>query len=224
MIVIIPDLLNRQELQDIRSKIATLPFVDGKETAGARAQRVKRNEQVSKEASERKEVQAQIVSALRDNATFARELHPRHIRPPLISRYRPGMFYGQHVDDALMGALNARERSDISVTVFLSDAKDYEGGELIIHSSFGPQHVKLPAGAAIAYPSSALHEVSEVTAGERLVAITWAQSYIRDERQREILSDMAFIRDRLSKNVPAAEETDIAFRLYSNLLRMWADS
>ena len=84
---------------------------------------------------------------------------PRHIRPPLISRYRPGMAYGKHVDDALMGPVTARERSDVSVTVFLSEAGDYEGGELVIHSPFGTQEVKLPSGSAVKQsgPSSTAH-------------------------------------------------------------------
>jgi len=157
------------------------------------------------------------------NSEFRRTVHPKRIRPPLISRYRPGMAYGKHVDDALMGPKNARERSDVSVTVFISDVSDYEGGELVIHSPFGIQEVKLPAGSAVAYPSYSLHEVAEVTSGERLVAVTWVQSYIRDDHQRQILADVANIRDRLAKIAPKAEETDAAYRLHSNLLRMWAE-
>jgi len=201
----------------------SLPFVDGNQTAGTRAKLVKHNEQVSTEAQERKPLLLMVINALMRNSEFRRTVHPKRIRPPLISRYRPGMAYGKHVDDALMGPKNARERSDVSVTVFISDVTDYEGGELVIHSPFGIQEVKLPAGSAVAYPSYSLHEVAEVTSGERLVAVTWVQSYIRDDHQRQILADVANIRDRLAKIAPKAEETDAAYRLHSNLLRMWAE-
>jgi PKHD-type hydroxylase len=224
MIVCIPEVLTPKELGEIRAKALSLPFVDGKETAGARARLVKRNEQVSKSAEERKEIQSQIIAALRRSKEFDRCVLPKNIRPPLISRYRPGMTYGKHVDDALMGPVGARDRSDVSVTLFLSDVGDYEGGELVIHSPFGMQEVKLPAGSAVAYPSWTLHEVTEVTSGERLVAVTWVQSYVRDDSRREILGDLAAIRDHLAKLDPGGQETDAAFRAHTNLLRMWAET
>ncbi len=224
MIICIPDILTQAELKTIREQVLSLPFVDGRETAGSRAKLVKRNEQVSKTNEERKPVQALIVTALRRSHEFTRNVVPQHIRPPLISRYRPGMAYGKHVDDPLMGPVNARERSDVAVTVFLSDAADYEGGELVIHSPFGDQQVKLPAGAAVTYPASTLHEVTEVTKGERLVSVTWVQSYVRDERQREILADVARVRDLLAKIAPKAAEADAAHRIHCNLLRLWSET
>ncbi len=84
--------------------------------------------------------------------------------------------------------------------------------------------MKLPARYAVIYPSGTLHEVAEVTKGERLVAVTWVQSYVRDERHRQFLSDAAEIRDKLHALDPKAPETDTAFRLYTNLLRMWAET
>ena len=47
--------------------------------------------------------------------------------------------------------------------------------------------MKGPAGAGVVYPSTTIHEVMPVTAGERLVAITFIQSQIVDERKRELL-------------------------------------
>ena len=98
---------------------------------------------------------------------------------------RQGMAYGKHVDNALMGPKGGRERSDVSITVFISDIDEYDGGELVIHSPFGVQEVKLPSGSVVVYPSSSLHEVTEVTRGERLVAVTWAQ------RGHHVLSELA---------------------------------
>jgi PKHD-type hydroxylase len=224
MIVCIPDVLTADEVKKLRTEAALLPFVPGTETAGGRARRVKNNEQISQKAEERKVLHEIVIAALMRNKEFNRAALPKRVRPPLISRYRQGMAYGKHVDNALMGPKIARERSDISITVFISDVDEYDGGELVIYGAFGIQEVKLPSGSVVAYPSSSLHEVAEVTRGERLVAVTWAQSYVRDERQREILAHLAQVKDKLNDAMPDAIETDLAQHSYTNLLRMWAET
>jgi PKHD-type hydroxylase len=117
-----------------------------------------------------------------------------------------------------------RERSDCSITVFVSDVDDYDGGVLTIRDSFGNHDVKLPKGSAVVYPSSSLHEVTEVTRGERLVCVTWAQSYVRDERQRQILSNLTQVKELLYARLPDAPEADLVQQTQANLLRMWADT
>ena len=224
MIVCIPDVLTAEEVKKLRAEAALLPFVPGTETAGGRARRVKNNEQVSQKADERKALHEIVMMGLMRNKEFNRVAMPKRIRPPLISRYREGMAYGKHVDNALMGPKMARERSDVSITVFISDVDEYDGGELVIHGAFGIQEVKLPSGSVVAYPSSSLHEVVEVTRGERLVAVTWAQSYVRDERKREILAHLAQVKEKLNEAMPDAVETDLAHHSYTNLLRMWAET
>ncbi|TDQ84207.1 PKHD-type hydroxylase [Dongia mobilis] len=223
MLVTIPEVLTVPEQQELLRLTKELPFVDGKETAGFRAKMVKHNEQVSREAEGRRVMQEIVVRALARSPGFRRAAIPHKIRPPLISRYREGMSYGTHVDDAMMGQGFQRERSDVSVTVFINDASDYDGGELKIHSPFGPQQIKLPARSAVVYPSGTLHEVAKVTRGERLVAVTWVQSYIRDERHRQLLSDVMEVRDRLHAIDPNGKETDLAFRIHTNLTRLWSE-
>jgi PKHD-type hydroxylase len=224
MLACIPDVLSPDEIKKLRDEAALLPFVPGAETAGGRARRVKNNEQVSQKADERKALHEVVSGALMRSKDFNRAVLPKRIRPPLISRYRQGMAYGQHVDNALMGPKMARERSDLSITVFISDVTEYDGGELIIHGSFGMQEVKLPSGSVVVYPSSSLHEVAEVTRGERLVAVTWAQSYVRDDRQREILASLAQVKDKMNAIAPDDNETDQVHHIYANLLRMWAET
>ncbi len=73
------------------------------------------------------------------------------------------------------------------MTIFLNDPASYQGGELVIHLGAKPVAIKGEPGSAIAYPSTTLHEVRPVTEGERLVAITFIESQIVDERLREIL-------------------------------------
>ena len=225
MIVCIPDVLTPEEIKRVRAEAATMPFVPGTETAGGRARRVKNNEQVSQKAEERKVLHEIIITALLRNKEFNRTAFPRRIRPPLISRYRQGMAYGKHVDNALMGPrAGVRDRSDISLTAFISDINEYDGGELVMYSPFGVQEVKLPSGSVVIYPSTTLHEVAEVTRGERLVAVTWIQSYVRNDHHREILSHLARVKEKMNVIAENEEETDLAHHAYANLLRMWAET
>jgi PKHD-type hydroxylase len=224
MIVCIPDVLTAAEVAKLREDAPKAPFVSGSATAGNRARRIKNNEEISQKAEERKPLYEIVIGALMRNRDFMRAAQPKRILAPLISRYRPGMAYGNHIDNSLMGPPAARARVDVSVTVFIADVNDYDGGELAIHSPFGFQSVKLPAGWAVVYPSSTLHEVTEVTRGERLVAVTWIQSLLRDDHQREIVAHLARIRDKLGEIAPDDPETDLAHHAYENLLRMWSDT
>lgn len=78
-------------------------------------------------------------------------------------------------------------RSDVSCTIFISDPQTYDGGALTIHLGSKPVEIKGAAGSAVIYPSTTLHEVAPVTRGERLVAITFIESMISDERKRNLL-------------------------------------
>ena len=78
----------------------------------------------------------------------------------------------------------SRLRSDLSCTVFVNDPSTYEGGELSIEIGNLAIPFKGAAGEAIVYPSTTLHEVVPVRSGQRLVSITFIESYIADEHQR----------------------------------------
>ncbi len=220
---LIANVLMGEEIQRLKTIFDSSDgFVDGRRTAGRRAKRVKHNEQLDAGAGDLSEAQTIILTALNRNPAFRRLAMPKRIAPPLISRYGAGMSYGLHVDDAMMGG--GAMRSDISVTVFLNDPGQYEGGELIIHSGGSAGTVvKAEAGSTVIYPANTLHRVAEVTSGERRVAVTWCQSLVRGAEQRAILADVAKVRDLLFSTAPDAEETDAAARSYSNLLRLWAE-
>ena len=132
------------------------------------------------------------------------------------------MSYGDHVDDPVMGQ-GELYRSDLSVTVFLSDPGDYDGGELVIETAFGEQRVKLAAGDAVLYPSSSVHRVAEVTRGERLVAVSWIQSLVRDPDKRALLHELNQARETLLRKQPDAAETRQVNHSYINLVRMWSE-
>ncbi len=224
MLHCIPDLLDAAALATLREALARAAYVDGRATAGFWARTVKRNEQVDRKTEGREALDRLIVEALESSSAFQRVAFPKAINRPLFSRYREGMTYGLHVDDALMGKGARRIRSDLSVTVFLSPPDAYEGGELEIQTPYGAQAIKLPAGAAVVYPSHTLHRVAPVTQGERLAAVTWVQSRVRDAAHRELLHDLDRIRRHLHSIDPEAEECALAFKSYANLLRLWADA
>jgi PKHD-type hydroxylase len=116
-----------------------------------------------------------------------------------------------------------RLRTDVSLTLFLSDPAEYDGGELVISSSYGTEAVKLPAGSAITYPSNTLHRVEPVTRGTRLVVVTWIESQLRDPGQREMMYDLQNLSARLVRADANGENAQVASKTFSTLMRMWAE-
>ncbi|MGH6939352.1 Fe2+-dependent dioxygenase [Hypericibacter sp.] len=223
MIYLIPNIMTAAEVVELTKLVAESSFEDGVATAGSQARRVKKNEQLARTDKNKPEVQKRVREMLLRSIEFKRATLPKHIRPCLISRYRPGMHYGPHVDNGVMGS-DSPVRSDIAVTLFLCEPDDYDGGELVIHTNFGPQQVKLPMGSAVVYPASSLHEVAPLTRGERLCAVTWIQSLVRDPARREVLYELDLVRRKLHEKQPDAEETYLVQKNHANLIRMWADT
>jgi len=224
MLLQIPRVVSQDKLTVIRAILAKAKFVDGKLSAGMAAERVKNNEELASDTKEIQQLNNLVMGSLVQHPLFQSAALPIKIASPFYARYRPGMTYGDHVDDPVMGPPQGRYRSDVSTTVFLNEPDDYEGGELVIRTAFGDQRIKLPAGHAVVYPSSSLHHVAEVTEGERLVAVTWAQSMVRDAAKRELLHDLNQARESLLKQRPEEEEAKRVDVAYVNLIRMWADT
>jgi PKHD-type hydroxylase len=223
MLLTIPKLLNDAQLDKIHQVLADGEFVDGRFTAGFAAAQVKRNEELRQEPERMQLLIRILMASLGHNETFRFGALPHRVADPIFARYRPGMTYGDHVDDPIMGSSGPRFRTDVSMTVFLNPPESYDGGELVIRTAFGERKVKLPAGDAVLYPSSSLHHVAGVTRGERLVALTWVQSYVRDPARRELLYELNLAREQLLKSAPGAEHTGYVDRSYANLVRMWSE-
>ncbi len=223
MLLTIPGLLNPAQIAKIHETLEGAEFVDGRLTAGFAAGRVKQNQELRPEPERMQRLIRILMASLGHHETFRFGLLPHRVADPIFARYRPGMTYGDHVDDPIMGSSGPRFRSDVSMTIFLNPPESYSGGELVIRTSFGEQRIKLPAGDAVVYPSSSLHRVAEVTAGERLVALTWVQSYVRDPARRELLYELNLARERLLKDSPGEDTTGYVDRAYANLLRMWGE-
>jgi PKHD-type hydroxylase len=223
MLTCIPDVIDADKLRQVHDMIAECEFVEGKRYASGHNAEVKDNLQVDRRSEGRKTLNDFLFDCLVGHERLMQVAMPNGIGPPLVSRYGPGMRYGLHTDGAFKGPLSQRFRADISVTIFLSDPASYDGGELVIQNPFGTQKVKLPAGAAVLYPSSTLHEVAEVTRGERVAAVFWMQSRVRDPAHREMIDQMRKVQAAMNALDPEAYETRLAEHLMHNLTRMWAD-
>ncbi len=218
MILSIADVLTPAEVENAVAVLNRARFAEGRATAGWAARSVKANAQ-ARDSEEIETLRELIGERLQANPVFDMAARPKRIVGPLFSRYRSGDTYGEHVDEPLMGGV----RTDVSFTLFLSAPETYEGGELIISSPAGEDSVKLPAGSAIVYPSTALHRVSPVTSGERLAAAGWVRSFVRDAAHREMLFDLDTARRQIFEREGSSTTFNLVSKSLANLMRMWSD-
>jgi PKHD-type hydroxylase len=223
MLVTIPDLLDPARLDAVCSVLRQGSFVDGRLSAGKNARSGKRNLELAAGEDRFDALNNVVMTALVQNPIYLQTAMPAKICAPIYARYDAGMEYEGHIDDPIMGPPGASYRSDISITIFLNQPQEYEGGELCIESPKGSTSIKLPAGHAILYPSTSYHSVARITAGERLVAITWVESYIRRADQREILVQLDQAREALARDPDSSVHRQVNL-CYANLFRMWAGS
>jgi PKHD-type hydroxylase len=208
MILVISDVLTGSDVNKVTDRLATMKFVDGTVTAGWHAKLVKNNQQVDRQQPDYPPLNKSVTEAIMRNGTFRMAARPRQITPLLFSSYRDSMEYGTHVDDPHLYNL----RSDISFTLFLSDPESYAGGELVMESSAGEKPFKLKPGQMIIYPSTTLHRVTAVTRGERLAAVGWCQSFVREADKREILYDLDLTRRAIFEKEKKSREFDVLSR------------
>ncbi|MDR5651872.1 Fe2+-dependent dioxygenase [Ruixingdingia sedimenti] len=226
MLVTIPDILTPEEVAYIRQVLDGTPWVDGRVTAGDQAVKVKNNLQVPIDSAEARELSTIVLRALGRSAIYSTAALPLHVLPPMFNRYDEGMTFGAHVDGSIrvIPGTGQRIRTDVSTTIFLTPPEDYDGGELVVHNTYGEHRVKLPAGHAVVYPATSLHSVTPVTRGSRWASFFWAQSMVKDDWQRHMLYDLDMsimrIRSMLPDDDPAV--TGITAH-YHNLIRAWSD-
>jgi PKHD-type hydroxylase len=223
MLLRLREVLKNDDLMLVHEWLAHANFVDGRLSAGAAAKRVKNNEELDSQAAELERLNNLVMSQLTRHPVYRGGALPLHVASPFYARYQPGMAYGNHLDDPIMGADGVRYRSDIAITIFLNAPEDYGGGELVIQTAFGSQPVKLPAGDGVLYQAGSIHQVNPVTRGERLVVVTWVQSLVRDPARRELLYGLNQAREKLLQSAPDAPETAQVNAAYMNLIRMWSD-
>ena len=192
MLICMPDVLSKAEVADFRAVMDAAEWEDGRSTAGAQSAMVKRNEQLPPDSEIARQLGQAVITALVANPLFISAAIPRQIFPPLFNRYGSGQHFGLHVDNAVRGdqLTGTRIRTDLSVTLFLSEPDQYEGGELMVEDHYGSQEVKLPAGHLVLYPATSLHMVTPMTRGMRVASFFWLQSMIRDAHARSLIFDL----------------------------------
>jgi PKHD-type hydroxylase len=228
MLVCVPDVLSKDEVKDFRRLMDASGWEDGRSTAGAQSAMVKHNEQLPPDSEMARKLGNRIVSALTSNPRFIAAAIPLQIFPPLFNRYRAdgSHHFGIHVDNAVRGdrLTGLRIRTDLSVTLFLSEPDEYDGGELVVEDLYGSHEIKLPAGDLVLYPASSLHMVTAVTRGMRVASFFWLQSMIRDAHARSLIFDLdntiQALVGRLGRDDP---ETVRLTGVYHNLIRVWAE-
>jgi PKHD-type hydroxylase len=226
MLVCVPDVLSKSEVADFRAAMDAAAWEDGRSTAGAQSAMVKKNEQLPPNSEIARQFGAAVIKALVANPLFVAAAIPKQIFPPLFNRYGVGQHFGIHVDNAVRGDhfTGTRIRTDLSVTLFLSEPEEYDGGELIIEDYYGSHRVKLPAGHLVLYPASSLHTVTAVTRGVRVASFFWLQSMVRDGHARSLIFDLDTAIQGLVQRVGRDDPELVKLTgIYHNLIRCWAE-
>jgi PKHD-type hydroxylase len=211
---VIPRLLSAEQVATARVLLERGSWTDGRVTAGAEAARSKNNRQLEAGTVAHRELSELVKQSVHQSEPFKALALPLRMSSILFSRYDVGMEYGPHTDDAYRAL--ERLRTDLAVTVFLSEPDSYEGGALVV----GDSALRPAAGDAVVYPATTIHRVSQVTRGTRLAAVFWVQSLVRDEAQRDILVTLQSVIARTGSPVLSLALS----RVQQNLLRMWVDT
>ena len=226
MLLCVPDVLSKDDVAEFRGIMDSVVWEDGRSTAGAQSALVKQNEQLPPNCEASRRLGERVVKALAANPLFISAAIPRHIFPPLFNRYGVGQRFGVHVDNAVRGdhLTGMRIRTDLSVTLFLSEPEEYDGGELVVEDYFGSHEVKLPAGDLVLYPATSLHMVTPITRGTRVASFFWLQSMIRDAHARSMIFDLDAAIQGLVVRIGRDDPHTVKLTgIYHNLIRYWAE-
>ncbi len=213
------NLLNEEQVEKINEAVETTQWQDGKATAMGAAKDIKQNFQITNnDPIFKKEILPILATAMFSggikNYTFIKNL----VSPRLASYYDGG-HYDWHVDVAIMDRL----RTDLSFSVFLRDASEYEGGEMEMEIMAGKKaKFKGKKGQVIVYPSGLLHKVNPVTSGERRVIVGWINSNIKLHEHRERLFEFNTQLGILRKEL-GSKKTEVINRLYHQMVRDYSE-
>lgn len=226
MLLTLPDVLTPDEINSVDALLASAPWGDGRASAGEQAVLVKNNQQLPHECEAAHQIRALVLRGLDRSSTFFSAALPKRVFTPRVNRYGgDANYYGNHIDNAIRALPNGQKvRTDVSCTVFLNNPDDYDGGELTVADTYGEQTVKLPAGHAVLYPGTSLHQVKPVTRGHRVACFLWIESMVRSDEQRRLLFELDMNLLRLRQQHGESDETTALTGVYHNLLRGWADT
>ncbi len=219
MFLQIENLLTPAEVQGIAGIARQAKFIDGKLS---NPHNIAKDNVIGDNTDPLARQAAQIaLAALQRNEEARNFALPQRVAVPTLLRYEVGMKYGAHIDAAFLPVGAQPLRSDVSCTIFIGNPAEYEGGELLIHLGTESVRIKGNAGSAVLYPSTHVHQVTPVTSGARLVLITFIESQIPDESQRELLYTLNEVRALEGLKMDWQNRTRLEY-VIANLLRMWS--
>ncbi len=225
MLLIIENVLSKDEVQQFRSPMEQANWESGVKTAGSLARTAKQNLQLDDASEVAIGLRNHILRKLGNHPLFISAALPSKIYPPKFNCYTNGGSYGTHIDSAIMPVpgTSLTVRGDLSATLFLSEPDEYVGGQLEIEGIQGGEGIKLAAGDMVLYSSGFEHRVKPVTQGARFASFFWIESYVRDEKQRNILFELDKTIQQLTPKLPEGDKDLLKLTgLYHNLLRSWA--
>lgn len=220
MFLVVKDVLMPSEVEQIRQIARNVRFVEGR--ASNPHNLAKDNLQMDISQPEAVRASNIVGAAIARNEEIRDFVFPKRIASPLLARYEPGMKYGSHADAAFIPLPNGPLRSDVSGTVWIADPSTYEGGELTIHLGSEKVSIKGEPGSMVVYPSTTLHEVVPVRSGQRLVLITFMESVISDQIERELLWQLNEIHALEGLKMEWENRTRLQY-VISALHRRWAN-
>lgn len=219
MFLQIENFLAPDEVQSLRDLSRQAKFIEGRRS---NPHNMTKDNEIGDPADPKAQQAAQIgLGALQRNEEARNFLFPQRVAVPSLSRYAVGMKYGPHVDAAYLPVGAQPLRSDVSCTMFISSPADYQGGELTTYLGSQVVQVKGNAGSAIFYPSTTVHQVMPVSSGERLVMITFIESQIPDQLQRDMLYALGEVRALEGLKMDWRNRTQLEY-VIANLHRMWS--
>ena len=219
MFIQIDNLLSPEEVQAVTELARQSRFVDGRRSNPHNTSKVNVIGDATDVASQKASQVA--LTALQRNEQVRDFVFPLRMAVPSLARYGVGMKYGGHTDAAFLPIGAQPLRSDVSCTIFISNPAEYEGGELISYLGSETLTFKGKPGSAVFYPSTTIHEVTPVTAGERLVIITFIESQIPDQMQRDLLYTLREVRALEGLKMDWRNQIQLEY-VIANLHRMWS--
>lgn len=227
----IKNILDPKTISNVFNIIREAKFVDGRISGGT--QQNKYNQELLPESEKYMEVLQIIELAVRENYEFNLTAFPRYMTRPIISRYDVGMHYKEHVDKPVMHFMDTKiglmplgsnyVRTDLSMTLFLSDPASYDGGELYFEAPLNTVKVKLDAGSAVVYPTGRRHQVLPVTRGVRYAVIFWIQTLFPVEAHRQAVYNAHQLTRMLKAHGADSKVNELAEENFFNLARMLAE-
>ncbi|GAC1302660.1 MAG: Fe2+-dependent dioxygenase [Steroidobacteraceae bacterium] len=219
MFLQLENFLTADEVKSVADIAAQARFIEGRRS---NPHNVTKNNLIGDPSDATAQKASQIALLAFQRSDVAKEFaFPQRIAIPQLARYGAGMNYGPHIDAAFLPGGQSPLRADVSCTIFISDPATYQGGELVVYQGTQESRVKGKPGEAVFYPSTTLHQVAPVTGGERLVMITFIESQIADQGQRDLLYVLGEVRAQEGLKMDWRNRTRLEY-VIANLQRMWA--